>query len=259
MAMLAIATGLLSGLLGIGGNVLAIPGLLYIFKLAFKFSPDVAMHLTIGTCITVMVFTALASTLAHYNKKNISWSFYRRIAPFMIIGAVLGAISASKVNGLILEKIFGLFLLIISLQLFRSNNNPHSSTSVKQLPLAVSIMLGGVIGFKSGLLGIGGGTILIPLLLYLNYPARLVTGTTSVCSFTMAIVGALTFLLHGSSYNMGIPYSLGFIYLPALAVMVPFTFISAKIGASWSMQVSHTQLSKFLIFILLVLGLQMLF
>ena len=258
IALLGIFVGLFSGMLGIGGNIIAIPALLYIFKTLLHFPVAIAMHMVLATCLVIMVFTALSSTTAHYKNSNVDWSIYKRLAPFMILGTIAGAFCASLVHGIILEKIFGGFLFLIALQMFFYPENEKHIGQIRNVPHIIYVLVGILIGFKSGLLGIGGGAILIPFLLYLNYPARTVIGTTALCSFTVAVIGAITFFITGSQYHLQIPYILGFIYVPALLIMAPLTFICAKIGAHLSSKIPHIYLKRALNLLVAILSIAML-
>jgi len=255
--LIAIATGILSGLLGIGGNVLAVPAMFYVLKYCFAIPTTNAMYLTLGTCMTVMVFTSLSATIGHYKHKNINFKFFYKIIFYMIIAAILGVVCATMINGKILEKIFGAFLIFASISILFSKKTRHNEP-VKELHLILSVLAGSFIGFCSGLLGIGGGSLLIPILIYLNYTGKMIAGTTSACSLAMAIVGTITFIIRGFGHPLDITYTIGYVYIPALVIMVPLTYYSAKQGVRLSMKVSNETLKRYFVVLLMCIGIYML-
>lgn len=260
--LIAVATGLMSGLLGIGGNMISIPFLVMVFAMPYlHLQPEFAMHLAIGSGVIVMVFTTLSGVVAHHKHKNIDWKFYRQLAPYMVIGGIIGAKSVLLINGLILEKIFGIFLLLMSFKMiygkFQQQDVSLNTLPIKTMPLPIRAIGGVIIGFKSGLLGIGGGTIIIPLMLHLNYRGSKISGTTSVCSFTMGLTSAITFIISGNHTNYHLAWSYGNIYLPAVILMIPLTMIFARVGAWWSTRIPHQLMANIQIILMLALGIKM--
>lgn len=258
--LLAVVSGILSGLLGIGGNVVIIPLLFEIFSRVYNFPADISMKFAIGTAVVIMLFSAASSAYGHYKKGNVHLQFYRRIMLPLIIGTIIGALCVGFINGVILEKIFGIFLLAVSANLVLQQRRAlqKSNKPIKILSMSTSVIVGFIIGFKSGLLGIGGGTLLIPLLMYLNYPPTKISGTTSICSLTVAATGALVFISHGFS-QVSVPHSIGYIYLPIAIAMSPITILSARYGVKLSTIIPQVYFSRMLLAILVVLGLHMLF
>jgi uncharacterized protein len=259
---IALCGGFLSGLLGIGGNILIIPLLSIVFRYFCHYPIDQSMKMAIATAVVVMMFSAGSSAYNHIKHKNVVWSFYYKIAGFIVIGTILGASCVSLINGVILEKIFGIFLLILAARQFIvSKKKKPASDVIKNLSVFVSGIIGLVIGFKSGLLGIGGGVLLIPLLTYLNYKSTQVVGTTSICSTTVAVTAGIVFFIHGFAtmhldFNN---YMLGYIYLPAVIVMLPTVVFAAKLGVKSSLIVPSHWFVKLLLALQVVFGIQMLF
>lgn len=259
LILLGAATGVLGGVFGIGGNTIAIPILVKVFEYIFKFPAHLAMHMTIGTCIVTMLFTLLASAYNHYKRGNIVWPLYRQITPFMVVGAILGAILVKFVPAIILKQFFGVFLLIISLQMLLSKkNNKNSNPTIKHMNNVIMAIIAFTMGIISGLIGIGGGILLIPLFLYLNYQPKNVTATVSACAFTTGSAAAITILASTLNVNTHIPYAIGFVYLPAIIIMAPAIFFAVKFGTFLSIKINPLHLKKALITLLFILSLSML-
>lgn len=257
--LLGLITGLLSGLLGIGGNVIAIPLLTMILKYELNFPEAIAMPIATGTCMGIMIFTTISSASVHYKLKNIDWGFYKQLAGFIILGCILGAVLNSFINAIILEKIFGVFVLYIASNMILSKKVAYkSSDAVLKLSLLKRIIYGIAIGFKSGVLGIGGGAMLIPLLFALKYQSKMVLGTTAAFSFTIASFTTIVFLMHHPHLNVPIKHLFGFIYLPALACMAPCTFMAARLGANLSAKIPHKLARGIFATLLVVMGIDLL-
>lgn len=159
--MLGVAAGLLAGLLGIGGGMVIVPGLFYLFGL-LHLPEESLMHLAAGTSTCIMIFTAAASTWSHHLKGHIHWAIFRKIIVGIAIGVLTGNLLANHLDNRWLELAFGLFLLVVSFKLFL-NVKPESKTVVeKSFGLVITSLVGVAIGFKSGVLGIGGGALSVP-------------------------------------------------------------------------------------------------
>lgn len=258
LLLLGSAVGILGGVFGIGGNTIAIPVLVYLFEYLFKFPTNLAMHMTIGTCIITMLFALFISAYNHYKKNNIVWPLYWQVAPYMVIGAILGAFLVKFINAIILKKIFGVFLLLISLQMLFNKNRKHHELKIIELPSIVMAIISLAMGCLSGMIGIGGGIILIPLFLSLNYKPKQVTGTVSACALTSGLSAAITILAATSNLDNHIPYTIGFVYLPAIIIMAPAIFFAVKLGTQISMKANPAHLKLALVILLLALSLLML-
>ena len=261
LILVAVFTGVFSGLLGIGGNMIAIPVLLVLFKHFIHIPDQTAMHMALCSGVVVMVFTTFSSVMTHKKNNNIDWGFYKCIALYMVAGAVLGAHCVLLINGKVLEKVFGIFLLFVSLKLLHSKmqqKNSKQEHHVVKLNVFVMAIIGILIGFKSGLLGIGGGLIIIPLMIHLGFSGPKISGTTSACSLTMALTSAITLLILNYGVDLGIKYSYGNIYIPAVLVMIPFTMIFAKVGAKLSTKFSNKTLSNIQLITVVILAIKML-
>ncbi len=247
--------GLFAGLLGIGGGSVVVPGLAFVFKES-GFAPDAVMHMAAGTSLAVMVFTACSSVRAHHVRGNIDWAVVFRFLPGILIGVVLGAILASFLSTRILELIFGVFLIFIAVRIFLLN----TPKSTRYLPnflalFFISLLIGG----KSGLLGIGGGALTIPFLIYCNFSIRRASGTTAACTLPIAIIGVISFIVVGYRANLHIPYSTGYIYWPAVLGIAVVSVIFAPIGAAIAGRTNTDLLKRIFAVFIFIVGLRLLF
>lgn len=233
------ATGILSGLFGFGGGVFVVPSLFLIFQF-IDFPKDIIMQLAVGTSLATLIFTALVSTWSHHRKKAVHWNITRKWTLSIILGSILGVIIARFLPSEALARIFGYFMLALSIYLLIPSKKPffHKPTSFWPTSL-----FGGSIGLLSSLLGIGGGTVAVPVFVSMHMPLKNAIATSSSLTILTGIIGSIGYLLIG--WNMDLPESFGFIYLPAFITMSIMTVVTAPIGVKLAHLLS-TKLLKIL-------------
>ena len=195
LALLAAGAGagVLAGLLGIGGGFVFVPVLLLLYREA-GVAPDAAMPLAVGTSLAAIVPTSLSSVYAHARKHNVDWSAFARLAPGLVLGALAGAALAASVDGRLLERVFGAFLVAVAVQLVLELR----PAAHRDLPGRFATgAAGGVIGAFSALIGIGGGTLTAPYLVWCNRPMLLAVGTAAAAGLPIAVTAALGFTAAG--------------------------------------------------------------
>lgn len=252
--LIGIIAGTLSGMLGIGGGVIVIPLLVVIYKLQ-NFAPNAIMHLAAGTSLAVMILNASSSIYAHTRHKIEIWPTYKKLALGIIIGTIIGALLSHNLSSTVLEIIFGIFMLLVSIQML-FGKKPKASRKLPGPLLTNSIAF--AIGGKSGLLGIGGGAITIPFLHYCNVPIRNIVGISAACSLTIAIIGSISFALTGMHTPNLPPWSIGYIYLPAVLGIALTGPLFARFGAKISHKLPKETLKKILAIVLLLMAIKML-
>ncbi|MDH4217065.1 MAG: sulfite exporter TauE/SafE family protein, partial [Gallionella sp.] len=172
-------TGFLAGLFGVGGGLVLVPVLLLLFD-AQHFSAENVMHLALGTSMATILFTSLASMRKHHQHGAVIWRVVLGIAPGILIGAALGALFAASMPTRGLGIFFVLFVYFAAVQILL-DMRPHAS---RQLPGAAGMTLAGVFtGWISSLVSIGGGTIVVPFLLWCNVSLRNAIGTSAAIGF----------------------------------------------------------------------------
>ncbi len=252
-ALLGIGAGTMAGMLGIGGGMIIVPGLFYLFSVIDLPSYSL-MHLAAGSAMCIMIFTAASSTFSHHLRGDVQWGIFGRIIAAIGVGVVLGNSLSNHLDTHWLEIIFGVFLLAVSIKILLDWKPAFEETTMP--PLWVFAIVGTLIGFKSGILGIGGGAISVPFLLYCGLPMNKASGTSASFTLPIAIVGTLSFLLLSPGYG-DIAWSTGYIYWPAVALVAPFTMIGAPIGTQLSHIISPQQLRRIFGLLLVVIGLRM--
>lgn len=241
--------GFFGGLFGIGGGGVLVPVLLFIFT-ARHFPPQYALHLALASSMATIVFTALASTYKHHQHGAVIWRVVRAITPGIFIGTALGALTASLASPRVLAVIFALFVLGAALQILL-DVKPRPS---RQLPETAGLTaMGTFTGWISTLVSIGGGTLIVPFLVWCNVPIRNAIGTSAAIGFPVALGGTLGYIIAGLPLH-GLPAPhLGYVYLPAVLGTAMASVVTAPLGAYTAHRIQVGLLRK--LFALLMLGL----
>ena len=252
-ALLGISAGTMAGMLGIGGGMVIVPGLFYLFSLMDLPSYSL-MHLAAGSAMCIMIFTSASSTFSHHARGDVQWDIFRRMIAVIGTGVIIGNLLSNRLDTHWLEVIFGAFLLFVSVKILLDWKPAFEETTTP--PSWLNTIIGILIGFKSGILGIGGGAISVPFLLYCGLPMSKASGTSASFTLPIAIVGTLSFLLFSQGYT-DISWATGYIYWPAVALVAPFTVIGAPIGTRLSHVISPQQLRRIFGLLLVIIGLRM--
>ncbi len=253
--LLGMVAGFLAGLLGVGGGLVIVPVLILVFQ-ASHFSPDIIVHMAIATSLATIVFTSLSSIYAHhFHHRAIRWDVVRHLAPGIVVGALLGAVIADMISASGLRRFFGFFELFVALQM-GLNLRPHAG---RQLPGEPGQFIAGtVIGSISAIVGIGGGTLTVPFLVWCNVRIQNAVATSSACGLPIAIAGAAGFMLTGLN-EVDLPaWSTGYVYWPAWLMIVVSSILFAPLGAKVAHRVPAAKLKRFFALLLLLLGHRML-
>lgn len=219
--------GLLAGLLGVGGGVVIVPMLVFLFT-AQGFPPEHIMQMALGTSLGSIMFTSVSSFRAHHKRGAVHWDIVKSITPGILIGTFAGSWVAARLSTTFLKSFFVCFLYYVGLQMLL-NFKPKPT---RQLPGPVGMSgVGGVIGGVSSLVGIGGGSLSVPFMSWCNVPVHHAIGTSAAIGFPIAVAGTLGYLVNGLGVA-GLPaMSLGYLDLPALAGIAVFSMLMAPLGA----------------------------
>lgn len=240
--------GVLAGLFGVGGGLIIVPVLVFSFT-AQGFDPQILTHLAVGTSLATIVFTSFNSILAHHRKGAVRWPVARWMTLGILIGAAVGSVTAAAIHGPLLQKIIGVFAIVMAVQMGFSLQ-PKASAGVPGAP--VLTLAGVLIGWASAIFGIGGGSLTVPFLSWRSVPMQQAVATSAACGLPIAVAGALSFAVVGW-HDAHLPdWSLGFVYLPALVGVAITSMFFARIGAQLAHRLSPQLLRR--LFALLLLG-----
>lgn len=248
-------TGLLAGLLGIGGGVVIVPALSVIFVYFGVIPAENVMHVAVSCSLAVIVFTALSTVRTHVHVGQVLWPLYYRLVPGVVVGVLMGVLVADLLPGHIIKMLFGLFLLIVGLRMLFMVKPPQQR-GLPTTPIfhAVSTF----VGFKSGLLGIGGGSLMIPFLTRCNIEMRKAQAVSSLCSLSIAITGSLISIYTGWDEHIMVNFTTGYVYWPAvLAIAIP-SMICAPLGTRLAYRLPVKHLKRVFAVFLLFNGTHML-
>ncbi|MEX6501977.1 sulfite exporter TauE/SafE family protein [Pseudomonas zhanjiangensis] len=252
--VLGSAAGVLAGLFGVGGGIIIVPVLVLSFT-AQGIAPEVLTHLAVGTSLATIIFTSINSVLEHQRKGAVRWPIFVWMTVGILLGAALGSLTAAAIQGPLLQKIIGVFAIIISIQM-ALDLKPRASSSVPgKLGLTAA---GGVIGWASAIFGIGGGSLNVPFLTWRSVPMQQAVATSAACGLPIAVASALSFMWLGWG-NPRLPeWSLGFVYLPAMAGIAFTSMFFARFGARLAHRLSPRVLKRLFALLLFSVGLSFL-
>jgi uncharacterized protein len=221
--------GLLAGLLGIGGGLVFVPALLWVAH-AHGLGEAVSMHVAVATSLGAIVLTSVSSIRAHSRHSNVDWPSFHAMLPGLVLGAVAGAAIAMVFTGFGLRALFAVFLFVMALRLFLVHKD--APEPVQQLPGRFGLFAAGCgIATLSALLGIGGGTLTVPLLLRWRMTVVRAIGTAAAVGLPIAVAGMLGFMVAGVGVA-GLPsHALGFVWWPAALVVGGLAMVTAPLGA----------------------------
>ncbi|MFH2121997.1 MAG: sulfite exporter TauE/SafE family protein [Pseudomonadota bacterium] len=247
--------GVLAGMLGIGGGLVIVPMLVFTFS--WQHLPDpVIMHLALGTSMASIIFTSVSSFLAHHKRGAVQWLVVRRIVPGILVGTFLGSCFAARLSTGFLKGFFVVFLYYVGTQML-VNRKPKPS---RQIPGMLGMFgVGNVIGAFSSLVGIGGGTLSVPFMIWCNLPVHAAIGTSAAIGFPIAIAGTFGYIYNGLPVS-GLPvYSVGFVYLPALAGLVCASVLTAPLGVRLAHSLPVDRLKRVFAIVLFVVATRMVY
>jgi len=252
MLFTAFPVGFVAGLFGIGGGLITVPFLYYIFN-SLGVDQQYLMHLAVGTSFAIIIPTSTVSVLTHHKFKAVDFEIVKNYGLFVVIGVVLGTIFAASLKTKTLILFFSIVILLLSIYLLLLKEKEKSI--IIPIKLHLKIILGTIVGFISAPMGIGGAIMNVPILKFFGYSINRAIGSAAAIGFLISVFGAIGFLISGSYLKTNIPLSVGFLNIPAFLIFIPITTFMARIGARTVHKIDKNKISKiFGIFLLIVAG-----
>ena len=256
MIATAIPAGFAAGLFGIGGGLVTVPILFYIFSFS-GIETAYVMHLAVGTSFGIIIPTSTVSVLTHHQHKAVDFSIVKGFGFFVAIGVILGTIFAASLETKPLILFFTIIVYVLAFYLlFLKEKETNIEIKIGLFSKAIS---GIVSGFISAPMGIGGAVMNVPILKFFGYPINKAIGSAAAIGFIIALFGAGGFLISGSYLEADLPLSIGFLNIPAFLVFFPITAFMARLGAKASHRVDKMRMTKYFGLFLIVIGTRFLY
>ena len=242
LSIAASVAGFMAGLLGVGGGIIMVPALYYAFTV-LDFDIATRMHISVGTSLAIIVPTSIISAKTHMEHKAVDVNLVKSFGIFIVLGVIGGTFLAVNLRTSDFILFFSIMAFIVGLFFifFRDKflENP------KKIKESIKNISGVAVGFISVLLGIGGGSLMVPFMRTFGYDIRKSIGTASAIGFLIAISGTITMITGGEIINnISTPYTIGYINLFGFIVFVPVTMLMARIGAKAVYKIDKKLLSK---------------
>lgn len=251
--LLGAIAGLIAGIFGLGGGIIIVPTLIFTFSY-LDFPAQVLTHLAVGTSLATILFTSVSAIYVHHRKLAIDWSLALKLSVGMLFGGLIGAYFADFMPGALLQRIFAVYCVCVALQMWFA----WSPKAILTVPARLGcILLGGAIGMVSGLFGIGGGSLVVPVLTLYRVKITQAIATSAVTGFPIAVSGTVGYIIMGWG-NPSLPQgSLGYVYWPAMLGIILSSTAFAKFGALLAHRLPSRKLKKLLALVLVVVAIKL--
>ena len=241
IVLTALPVGFFAGLFGIGGGLITVPFLFFIFE-DLGIDKSYVMHLAVGTSFSIIIPTSLVSVLTHNKHKAVDKSIVKSYGIFVICGVISGTILAATLETKSLVLFFSIIVYLLGTYLLFLKEK--SEEIINNISLFHRLVFGFISGFISAPMGIGGAVMNVPILKYFGYPIKRAIGTASAIGFIIALFGAIGFLISGTFLNASLPLSVGFINVPAFLIFIPITTVMARLEANTVHRIKKNKVTK---------------
>jgi len=256
MIFTAIPVGFFAGLFGIGGGLISVPFLFYLFS-SFGIDPSYVMHLAVGTSFSIIIPTSIVSVMTHHKFRAVDFNIVKTYGGFVVAGVIFGTIFAASLNTKPLVLFFSIVVFFLAFYLlFLKEKEKNIKLKMK---ISSKIFFGFLSGFISAPMGIGGAVMNVPILKFFGYSINNAIGSAAAIGFLIALFGAIGFTITGSYLGVNLPLSIGFLNIPAFLIFIPITTVMARIGARTVHKIDKQRISKYFGIFLLVIGSKFLF
>ncbi|WBU52494.1 sulfite exporter TauE/SafE family protein [Paracoccus sp. SCSIO 75233] len=248
LAAVGAFAGLIAGLLGVGGGIVLVPALLYLFS-GLGYGSDDLMQICLATSLATIIVTSARSVSAHNRKGAVDWQILRDWAPGIALGAAVGVMTVAQLRSQTLQVIFGVLVIIVASYMIFGRSTWRIADQMPQGP--VKYLLSGLTGFFSVLLGIGGGSIGVPIMTLHGRPIHRAVATAAGFGGLIALPSAVLFLF--TPTENAPPGTIGAVNIPAFLIVIAMTLLTAPVGASLAHSLDPKKLKRvFAVFLALV-------
>lgn len=247
--------GTLAGLLGVGGGIVIVPVLFWLLG-SLGFDPAIIMHIAVGTSLATIVPTSISSMRAHAKRGAVDKGLLKKWAPMIVIGAAAGGISSKYIDASGLKYVFGFIALAVSINMVL----PKPLHLRDEMPRGYPAhgLISGVIGYFSSLMGIGGGTLSVPIMSAFSFPIHRAVGTASAIGLMIALPAVIGFIWAGMDVPNRPPMSFGYLNVVAAVIIFPVTVVFAPIGAKLAHSLNQVALKRAFALFLAITAIKML-
>ena len=250
-----VLAGFLAGLLGVGGGIIFVP-LIYFIYLGFGATPSYAMAIATGTSLCCMIPTSISAAISQYKKGNIDLNLIKKWSLALSFGVIAGVLVSKFFSGSWLAILFGVLLLLNALNtLFRSKAKPMFKALPKRF---FQNIIAFCISFFSVMLGVGGGTLTVPTLNACSFDPHKAIGTSSAVTLFVCIPGTIISLIASFDVHLYPIYTIGNISLIFLALIAIPATLMAPIGVMVGKRINSVMLKKIFAIALLIVSTNML-
>ena len=242
LSIAASVAGFMAGLLGVGGGIIIVPALYYAFTV-LDFDIATRMHISVGTSLAIIIPTSIISAKTHMEHKAVDINLVKSFGIFIVLGVIGGTFLAVNLRTSDFILFFSIMAFIVGLFfIFLRDKFLENPKKIKD---SIKNISGVGVGFISVLLGIGGGSLMVPFMRTFGYDIRKSIGTASAIGILIAISGTIAMITGGEIINdVSTPFTIGYINLFGFIVFVPVTMLMARIGAKAVYKIDKKLLSK---------------
>lgn len=246
--------GVLAGLLGIGGGLIIVPALLYLLTELLGLPLSISLPMAIATSLSTIILTGLSSSRTHYQLGNLSFGVVFWCAIGISVGAIIGSQLATNMPADQVKAVFAVLVMIIATQMVLGGQRK----SEQNISRAVLIIIGLITGCASAFMGIGGGALMVPALMWFRIEIKQAIGSAAFCGLIIAVFGTASFIQAGWNIEQLPDGAFGYVYLPATAGIVITSVFTARVGAKITHRINTKVLKRIFAGFLVIVSLRML-
>ncbi len=251
--LIGLVSGISAGLFGIGGGLIVVPALVMVYQ-AQGVSPEFIMQMAVSTSLMTILVTSVSSAYSHYRYQHINWSVVQVLVPALLLGAFIGSYLILSFSSSLLQQCFIIYMLLAAIKIWLPSPVGINSRLLAKTPLlSFGVMAGGF----SALVGVGGGTVIVPYLVSAKQSIKMAIGTASLCGFFIAFAAVLGIvILTGSEDVQNSPSIIDWQAFGGISIT---SIIFARVGAYFSKRLPVKLLRRVFSLLLVIVAVKMWF